>query len=53
MRPRQKDNQEWSNVSFKKNLKIFKMKKKNEEEENELFFTDHITLIFPTQKLQS
>ena len=37
MRPRQKDNQEWDNASFKKNLKIFKMKKKNEEEKNEFF----------------
>ena len=30
MRPSQKDNQV-RNVSFKKNLKIFQMKKKNEE----------------------
>ena len=38
MRPRQKDKQEWNNVSFKNNLKIFKMKKENEEIKTELFF---------------
>ena len=33
---------------FKK-IEIFQ----NEEEKNELFFTYHITLIFPTQKFKS
>ena len=37
IRSRFKDNQEWSKVSFKRNLKIFKMKEKNEEKKNELF----------------
>ena len=37
MRPRQKDKQEWNNVSFKNNLKIFKMKKEIEEIKTELF----------------
>ena len=37
IRSRCKDNQEWSKVSFKRNLKIFKMKEKNEEKKNELF----------------
>ena len=39
MRPRQQDKQESSNVSFKKNLKVFKIKLKNEEEKNELFLS--------------
>ena len=53
MRPRQKDNQQWINVSFKKNWKIFEMKKKIKEEKNEPFSSYHIALIFPIQKLQS
>ena len=52
MRPRQKDNQERNNVLFKKNLKIFRMKKKNEGKTN-FFSTYHITLIFLIQKRQS
>ena len=32
MRPHQKNKQKWDNAPFQKNLKIFKMKKKNEEE---------------------
>ena len=39
MRPRQKDKQVSSNVSFKKNLKVFKIKLKNEEEKNKLFLS--------------
>ena len=41
MKPRQKDNQEWSNDSFNENLKIFKVNKKNKEEKNELFFLSY------------
>ena len=33
----QKDNQEWINFSFKRNLKIFKMKKKNKEVKKNIF----------------
>ena len=41
----QKDDQEWNNVSFKKNLKISKTKKKNKEVKNH-----HMTFVFPVQK---
>ena len=33
-----KVNQEWDNVSFKNNLKVFKTKKKNEKVKTEPFF---------------
>lgn len=51
--PRLKDNKDWNNLSFKKNLKLFKKKSKNAEVKTDLFSIHHIILIFSIQKLQS